>query len=276
MYKKIKTDELKGFAHIHIYYENQVDYFVKILSILSDFNCKIFITYINLEAENIYKLKNSNKNTELIKVDNIGFDVYPFLQILYNLTLDDYDYVLKLHTKNFRKELLSLNHFKYYGYGWRDMLIQPLIKNKKTFEKNLKILMSNDNIGAICTKKLIMDLGFELEKIKKDEYEFLQKYNYKMLEKWHYCSGTMFLAKPFYFNKIKELNLNENFFKDEKKETGLCNNPAATIERIFGYFIETQGGKIYGINDFILYLKTYIIARYYKYKFKISKLINKE
>ena len=239
---------------------------LKIISLLSCFNCKIFITYINLKDDNINMLKNSNQNIELVNVDNIGFDIYPFLQVLYKLNLDDYDYVLKLHTKNFRNELLSLNHFKYYGYGWREMAIQPLIKNKKTFKRNLYKLLSNNNCGAICSKKLIMDLSTEMEGIREDEYNFINEHSLEELKKWKYCSGTMFLGRPRYLKPIKDLNLNETFFEGETHETGVWHNPAATIERILGYFIETEGGKIYGVEDIFLNIKLYLIARYHKFK----------
>lgn len=258
-------NKYKGLTHIHIYYKEQVNYFVRIISMLNDFDCKIFVTHIDLDGENINMIKDACKSNKIkiIKVNNLGFDVYPFIQILNQVELDDYDYVLKLHSKCYRTRVIKHIKTKYYGYGWRDMLILPLVKNKKVFSTNLNKLFSDTNIGMLCSKKLIMDLGTELQEIKEDEYKFLKDFNLPFMKSWNYCSGTIFLIKPEYLKQIKNMNISEKFFENEIKETDLCINPAATIERIFGYLIENKNKKILGVEDNFVNLKVFLEFKMY-------------
>ena len=50
----------------------------------------------------------------------------------------------------------------------------------------------------------------------------------------------------------------------------MWHNPAATIERILGYYIEINGGKIFGVEKLLLNMKLYLIARFYKFKYKFK------
>ena len=45
-------------------------------------------------------------NAKIITVPNKGYDIYPFLIVLSKVKLDEYDYILKIHTKNSRKDCL--------------------------------------------------------------------------------------------------------------------------------------------------------------------------
>lgn len=239
----------KGLVHIHIYYEKQLDYFIKALKILKNFDCDIYITYINLSQNALKKLGFFTNN--LIKVLNKGFDIFPFIQILNMVDLKNYFWLLKLHTKGSRNCLIELAGHKYFGFGWRNMLVESLIPNKKTFEKNILLLENSPEIGIVTAENLIMQFSKEpddkKERIIEDFRQTCNLLNLPFSDNVQYPSGTMFLARADIFNKLKELNLKEDFFADKKETSAMTISRAASIERMIGYLALLQNKKLQGV-----------------------------
>ena len=82
--------------------------------------------HLNLTQKSTFK----NVNVEIVK--NLGFDLGPFVHVLNEVNLNDYSYVIKLHTKRD----IPLNGKKdwYTGSGWRDALLK-FIRSKDVFDK---------------------------------------------------------------------------------------------------------------------------------------------
>lgn len=130
---------MKILVHLHLYYHEQLDWF---LAKLKNITCPydLYVTYVDKNKLSEQKLKSFKPDVKLIKVENRGYDVYPFWQVLQRINLDDYNYVLKLHTKNFRNVPWKKDEILYKGYDWRNDLIEPLIGSRFIFKKNLCIL----------------------------------------------------------------------------------------------------------------------------------------
>lgn len=66
---------------------------------LNDYNCDYIFTFVkeNEALESDIKSTFKNVNVEIVK--NLGFDLGPFVHVLNEVNLNDYSYVIKLHTK---------------------------------------------------------------------------------------------------------------------------------------------------------------------------------
>ena len=236
----------KVLVHLHLFYYNQTDYFIKKLQNITNCNWDLFVTYVEENKKSIDKIKLFKPDTIFKKVENYGYDIYPFIEIIKSVNLDKYDYILKIHTKNYQKKL-KLNGLKKSGYWWRNELINALLKNKKRFKENLEIFTINPEIGLICSELMLWDIGDywpEDTYLLKKELKFL---NFKSKYK-KYCAGTMFLAKANIYKFLQQDNIHiEKFAPSIKtKSTGTI---AHTYERILTIAVNEKGYKIYTIAN---------------------------
>ena len=135
---------------VHIYYHNQVDYIVEKLKNIKKYDYDLYVTYSQENQETKEKFIDFNKNTNFLLTENIGYDIYPFLVLIDKIDLDNYDCLLKLHTKN---------HDKYGSYNWRDDLYENLLDTEYIFRNNFNKLKK---YGMVGSKKWILKMGDKL------------------------------------------------------------------------------------------------------------------
>lgn len=256
----------KILLHIHIYYHNQIDYIIKKLKNIKDFDYRLYVTIAQENEKTVAQLKAIKQDVVIIKTENLGYDIWPFVYVLNQVNLSEFDYILKLHTKNFRT---NKNDRFGYGYFWRNTLYDCLIGSKKIFSDNLRLIKS-PKIGMVGAKKYLystLDMPFyDLE-----YFENICK-KLKIPSQGNFIGGTMFLAKAEIFQKIKNLNLALTNF-EESGETNSNDNLAHCLERIFGILTENSCCKIIGVNDKFWFNKIGIYKILYSL-FSIKRISN--
>lgn len=257
---------VKILVHLHLYYNNQVDYIISKLKNICDCDWDLVVTYVNDDSKCHEKIKQLKQDAKFIKVENLGYDILPFLKLIKDVNLDEYDYVLKIHTKNERNILFSNNSKipKLYlkDFEWRNLLFDALLSSKKRFRCNLKKI-SDHHIGFIGNGILCFDIrksnntdSNSLLKELKNKLNVSTDYNY-------FIAGTMFLIKASILNRLKCVDLD-----DERlyvyPQTGNCGTYLHAFERIFTILTIDEGYKVYWVKDYlngIKYLFRYIVPK---------------
>lgn len=227
---------------VHIYYHNQVDYIIEKLRNIKKFDYDLYVTYSQENNETKEKFLNFNKDTKFLLTQNIGYDIYPFLVLIDKIDLDNYDCLLKLHTKN---------HDKYGSYNWRDDLYENLLDTENIFRNNFNKLKK---YGMVGSKKWIFKMG---DKLPEDSWLYEKICTKIGVEpiKAKFVGGTIFLARIEIIKKIKELNLLNLDFMDIKMKTGGSSSLAHVVERLFGVICKQMNLKIYGSNQVKMFSK---------------------
>lgn len=233
----------KILVHLHLYYHNQLNFMLKKLSNVCNCDWDLYVTTCEINDKICRRIKKLKPDANIVLVKNIGYDIWPFIQILNKINLSDYDFVLKLHTKNYRKT----NQYFGKGYSWRDYLIYPLLSNKKTFSDNINLLMSDKTIGLLASETILTQMNSEYSEDNELFEEVCQKYNLKVT-KGNFVAGTMFIIKAKCLEVIKNLNLSENDFPDKQCTKGM-QTIAHVIERLFARIVEMENLKIYPLTD---------------------------
>ena len=130
------TPQPKVLVHLHLYYSNQIDYMLNKLKNINNCEWDLFVTVCNEDNKITNKLKAFKPDVKIIKVNNAGYDIWPFIQVLNKVELGNYNYILKIHTKNYRKEKAGRCG---KGFKWRNLLIDALLKFKATEFWGLKV-----------------------------------------------------------------------------------------------------------------------------------------
>ena len=250
----------KILVHLHLFYHDQLDWF---LAQLKNITCPydLFVTVVERNSVSLEKLLEFKPDTQIIKVKNYGYDVYPFWQVLQKINLSDYRYVLKIHTKNRREDTWKKDGgVTYTQYQWRNDLIDPLIGSKTCFRKTLKIFDKKPYVGMIGSKNLLRTKD-SLAYIS-DTQKICEKFNILYQEAPFVC-GTMFMVRSWILNKFKNYPFKDNDFSAIAL-TGQTDSLAHRMEVVFGILNAYYGYTLCGVQNFRTLCRL-MKAKIYKY-----------
>ncbi len=235
--------EVKILVHLHLYYHDQLDYFIKKLKNITG-NYDLYVTVVNLEEKVVEKLKQFKSDVKILKVANRGYDIWPFWNILQQVNLDDYFAVLKIHTKNCRDTIWMKEGIPYTGFDWRNDLIDPLIGNKFLF-RNCINKLKKSNCGMVYSKNLERTIENDTQKEITKKLCTLFKYDYF---KSPFACGTMFLIKSNCLSDFKNYKFMEGDFSAISL-TGSVGTLAHSIETFFGIIVVNKGMYSIGVHN---------------------------
>ena len=225
---------------LHVFYHEQIDYFIDKLSNINGIEWDLVVTYSEFSAETEAKLKIFKPDVKMLQVGNAGYDVWPFIQVIQNIDFDEYEYVLKLHTKGQSKQRLNGVNFK--EWLWRDLLVKALLKSRSRFAACIRLLETQSDIGMLCSYELYKDM----EGVLPEECEMLQNEAERIsleVTDEYFCAGTIFLARLDAFRKLKEIEFSEESWGNLNKSHG--NGTLAHVyERILCLLVADEGYRI--------------------------------
>ena len=247
-------------VHLHIYYK---DMWKEIKSYLSNITVPydLYVTMVSEDSKLTEDIKRFHKNSIIWIVENRGYDIGPFIDFLHRINLNEYDYILKLHTKSKSGVDTVINRLAFSKNDWVNTLLKSLIGSKKQFDRNIIKLEEQTSLGMIGSKVLISSKG-KINEGLKDKLEFLQdKFGYRN-KNVKFIPGTMFLCRAKLMQIIKDNYKITDFEKtDAKVKDGSLGH---VLERLFGYIVIAQGYKIDGFDSFLpIYLK-YFYKSFFK------------
>ena len=86
-------------VHLHLYYLEQLDDILQRLSYLDGCKYDLFVTMSELNPQAYEKILKFNPQATIWQTPNFGYDIGPFIDFLHKIKFDNYDYILKIHTK---------------------------------------------------------------------------------------------------------------------------------------------------------------------------------
>ena len=184
-------------------------------------------------------------------VENRGFDVAPFIDVLNRVDLNKYDYVIKLHTKRDMPYGFSLEGYD-MSYGKHRSYLMNFINSADNFKKCLDAFDRDKKLGMIGDFRIICKKDRKGKDVVKKGRELLVKAGFTDMEP-PFILGTMFFARAELFNAVYKLNLTFDDFTESVRGKDIL---PYGLEAFFGFMVAAQG---YAIKD-PLHGKTYQIA----------------
>lgn len=187
----------------HVFYHDQVDYYIDKLKNINGCQWDLVVTCSTCSEETERKLKAFAPDVRIIEVENVGYDVWPFIKALRSVDLADYGMLLKLHTKNVNVLRWKANGLKMRGSQWRDVLVDSMLRSPEQFRRCLELFRKHKDTGMVCSYELLV--GFTQRRredlfMLKDEAERLGI----STRGRKFCAGTMFAVRPECMKKIVE------------------------------------------------------------------------
>lgn len=228
-------------VHLHVYYQDQADYFIEKLKNINGLEWKLIVTYSEPNEEIFEKFRALKPDAEFLQAENCGYDVWPFIKVLKSeKDLSAYDYVLKLHTKRKMTVEVRLNKVKLRDYDWRNELVDAILYSPKQFRKVIRILEKNKRVGMISSLLAISKNSVDMfeSRLKEEMQNLGLEYR-----KGRVNLGTMFIAKSKVLTPLLSPHLTSEYFNDHEARSGSNFSVAHLYERLFSLIPLSLGLK---------------------------------
>ena len=231
----------------HVYYTNKFNElatYINIIKSAGDFD--IFFTMPKENKLSIPYIRKHFPDAFFFLTDNIGFDIFPFLNCISRIELDKYDLIFKIHSKKDIPIRYQLNNFDLSGSRWRDELLTSIAGNKNRVNEILRIFSRHPHIGALGSENLIIR---GQESVQRDiDCNAVKRYMDEcglIIRNWEFIAGTMFVMRAKLLLPLKNRNFNATDFPPIFPRD--WNSLPYCIERMFGCMISAQGYVIGGL-----------------------------
>ncbi len=232
----------KLLIHLHLYYLDQAEFFIEKLGNICCCEYDLIVTTTTRNEAVTNKISAAFPKASFKLVDNLGYDIWPFLQVIRSVDLDKYDYILKLHTKNFNPGKDKLNGITYSGYEMRNALVDSYLQSKEHFRALLLSMNKHKNSGLICNNAFYKNVSDGLP----EDMGLLHKELARIgitSNNLHFCAGSMFLAKAKAFKKLQNCDINSTLFGEQGKSHAV-GSMAHVYERILSIVVTSSGYEI--------------------------------
>ena len=262
-------DSMKVLAIVHVYYHSMWEELEHcLLNIAAEDDLTLFLTFAQKNPELAKRIAELFPNCRIEVVANRGYDIWPFLYMLQQADLDDFDLLVKLHTKRDMYNGHGMKGVWTPGPVWRENLL-AFCRTRENW-KTAKRQFSRPRVGMIshelnCYSRKHDSCEFHYPEIEK----ILARMGFDMPPKGRFVAGAMFAARPKLLKSFCGLYGEEDFpVPDENHTEGLPHQ----LERAFGFAAYAQGYRVASYNGKILWLQEFFrkIKKFFFYRQRTS------
>jgi hypothetical protein len=250
--KKIPQNS-KIAVHLHLYYWDLADEFINCLkNIPYKFDLYITTPQARLDKEKFAKFKKEFENVKLSLPQNRGRDIGGFIYFLNDINLNDYDLILKIHSKKIKFDTELEENIKNISPPpvypvvnrnlWRKCLLEGVLGSEKKVQDILTAFITRPGIGMISSKKLLLDWHTNPQEM---EYFDQIRKKLKLIKYIRFFAGTMFWIRADILKPLKENYTIDDFDFSYETKDGIALEHG--FERVFGTLVKSQGYNIKGI-----------------------------
>lgn len=237
------TSHPKILVHVHVYYQNMWPELATKLKSIEGCDIDLQITIAQDDQQFRSDVLKQYPHATITLVENRGFDVLPFVQLIQNKDMDCYDYVIKIHTKRDTLRCKLGGHIL-QGPDWRNASLS-FLDNPAAFSNCIRHFENHQRCGLIASHLLTIKIAKKTSKITKRRLsQLIQDYKQRPISKAKFVAGTMFIARA---NALKSLyHIPLDAFENRIEHDDLF---AHAVERFMGHMIYEQGLTIQDPNE---------------------------
>lgn len=178
--------------------------------------------------------------------ENRGYDVGPFIDFLHRISLDEYDYILKIHTKRRQHgEYCCFNGVRFHTAAWSKMLLDALLETPEIVRKNFALLENDTDIGMVGNGFCLTGEAGTYKMLEDSIKNEADKMHLPPIEDFSFIAGTMFIVRARLLQPFLRYGINDFEAADSQIRDYTL---AHVLERLFGMSVTARGYKIYGVK----------------------------
>lgn len=215
--------------HLHLEHLEETPYFIsKLIHIRAEFD--LYVTVLRIESLAAAQISSFDERATIIELPNGCDDVVAFLHVIELADLQNYEYVLKLHSMGIRFDQGKLEDCDLYAYGWRNTLVEALLESEAVFHRHLAGMKGNLKKGMTASSQL---LSAEMREATEEKKSLVEAWTQEMslrpaAESSPIVIGRMFLMRASLCSPL--LSLDYRKIESARSEGWLA---AETLEHAF-------------------------------------------
>ena len=228
-------------VHLHVFYHDEVPWFLERLRSLDGQDWDLVVTFCEADPVLEETVKAFKPDARFLPVENVGYDVWPFLKMLSQVDLTPYDIVFKLHTKTVTSsKTVRINGVHMRKETWRNILVDALLASPDQVRRVVSVFREQPDAGMVCSDILYASLGFpEDGEMLTEELAALGL----QTEERRFCVGDMFAIRPGLLAPLGKRDFCPEQFPAQSK-SGSGGTLAHVYERIFSLLAPAQGYRV--------------------------------
>lgn len=237
--------------HVHLYYHELWPELRDVVKRLTERAApyRLVVTQVEPHPEIEEEIHHLFPGSVVKLVPNLGYDIAPFMEVLSEVNLEGFSYVIKLHTKrNVERDMVRLctvSPFNMKGSRWREALLA--FSRPDNMERCLQEFEENSRCGMVAHHLVICPRVTRKDKeqyhIWQEAVELLKPLGLPEPTNQHFVMGSMFMCRAELLKPLQRLNLKLEDFPPPDPQH-LKETLAHVLERCFGAVITTQGYEI--------------------------------
>lgn len=236
---------MKLAVHLHLYYLDQLPKVLKYLMSLNGQPYDLFVTMVKHNKQIEETIKAFNPNTKVIIVPNRGYDLAPFIEFLHKIDLDQYDLILKVHTKAPKsRNFTVLNGHNFTNRLWNHVLWDAVLGSKDQAQQCLA-RFKNKEVGMIGSGYCLTREKRTYEQLLPGINEALKHIGFKPVTSTNFIAGTIFYVRAALMKPLLAYSA-----KDFPQTDGTVKNYtfAHIMERVLAETVTQSGHTIIGVD----------------------------
>lgn len=228
-------------VHLHLFYHGQLPWFLDRLRYLDGYDWDLAVTWNYACAATEKAVRAFKPEARFLTVENVGYDVWPFLEMLSKVDVSPYDILFKLHTKNVTScKTVRLNGLHLREAAWRNVLVDALLGSPEQVRSVVSVFREQADAGMVCSGKLYASLDFpEDGTMLTEELAALGL----RTEERRFCAGNMFAVRPCLLAPLRKRDFRPGQFPSRSR-SGSGGTLAHVYERVFSLLAPAQGYRV--------------------------------
>ena len=226
--------------HAHVYY---AQIWPELAACIRNFDTEakidIFLSYPSGKPEIKALLMRRFPHADMMAVDNWGYDISPFLAVINKVDLDEYDYVVKLHTKRDTPRVWC-NFHVYEGNEWRRELLS-FCWTPRAVQHTLNAFQWQPRLGMVTAAKMIDPTGLTGSAHHLDQVKDVVRGLGLPIRRSVVTCGTMFIVRAVLLKVLRGNFDMDTFRYAPPPGTGDGIHITVAWECAFGMIVTSQG-----------------------------------
>ena len=233
---------MKMLVHLHVFYHDQVPWFLSKLRNIQCVPWDLLVTWSVPDSATEALVRACKPDARFMQVENVGYDIWPFLKWVGSEPLDAYQIVLKLHTKHITgRKTVHINHMHLKGSMWRDILVDDLIGTPDKVRALVSAFQARPEVGMACSGRLYSSMEFP------EDHALLEAEMKRLglqTDERRFCVGSMLALRPVVLLVLGKEHFVASQFAQESA-TDSRGTLAHVYERILSLLAPAQGYQVH-------------------------------
>jgi len=175
----------------HIYYCNLAGYYLQKMSNIHSCEWDLIVTSCEPLPDDVKRsILAVKSDAAFLLAENVGYDIWPFITAVRAVNIADYDFVIKLHTKNEDDYFIKLHGINMNGRIWKEYMVEPMLGDTRRFRTLMKAFADRPSVGMAYARQL----GYTSKNVNAEDCAMLDNELARLQikrKKSLYCAGTM-------------------------------------------------------------------------------------